>query len=148
MCLMILMASIKNLVGSYRPFFFEVCRPNLGLNCSLGSFIDKHFECTNYETSKYMLFDSRRSFPSGHVVVSVYSCLFFMYYLQTKLSKLPFLISVIHLLVSLWLVVCGISRITDNWHHVSDVIGGFLLTLPFVFYAVSKIIINQLMKLI
>lgn len=139
MCLMIFMASIKNLVGSHRPFFFQVCNPNLGLNCTLGSFVGQDYVCTNTETSSYMLFESSRSFPSGHVIVSVYSCFFLMWYLQTRLSKMSLTLALVHLLCSLWIVVCSVTRITDHWHHLSDVIGGLLLSLPFVFFAVSEL---------
>lgn len=132
------MATIKNLTGIQRPFFFEVCKPNLALNCTRGNYVSSEFECTNESVNEYMLSESTRSFPSGHVVSVVYSCGVLMWYLQVRTAKHRLLVSFLHLVCLLWIAVCSVTRITDNWHHVSDVLGGFLMTLPFIFYNVSR----------
>lgn len=135
--LIILMATIKNTSGVNRPFFFDICKPDLAVNCTLGTFVSADFKCTNSEVSDYILSESTRSFPSGHVVSVVYACCVFMWYMQTRISKLPLIMILIHLICLLWMAYCSVTRVTDNWHHVSDVVGGIVLTLPFVYYFVS-----------
>jgi membrane-associated phospholipid phosphatase len=142
--LIILMSTVKNLSGVHRPFFFDICKPNLGLNCTQGSYVSSEFECTNTEANAYVVSESTRSFPSGHVVSVVYSCAVLMWYLQAKISKFPLVVTFLHLICILWMTVCSVSRITDNWHHVSDVLGGLILTLPFVVYNVSFSVLNKL----
>lgn len=135
--LIVVMATLKNLTGVKRPFFFEICKPDLGINCTQGSYVSSDFKCTNENASAYMLSESMRSFPSGHVVSVVYPCVVFMWYLQTRISKLPNVVTFLHLICLVWMTVCCVTRVTDHWHHVTDVLGGIFLTLPFVFYNVS-----------
>lgn len=134
---MIVMVTFKNLAGALRPFFFDVCKPDLAMNCTRGTFISD-YQCTNLEVNAYTIFETGRSFPSGHVVVSVYACGFLMWYLQRRIFKLPLLLSFLHIVCLLWIAICSVTRITDHWHHLIDVFGGFVLTLPFVFYVVSN----------
>lgn len=138
--LIILMATVKNLSGVHRPFFLDLCKPDLAENCTQGTFINSNFTCTNKNVSAYLLSESTRSFPSGHVVSVVYACLFFMWYIQMRFNKNLLLITFVHLICLLWMAVCCVTRITDNWHHVSDVIGAILITIPFVIYSVSELL--------
>lgn len=135
--LIILMSTVKNLSGVQRPFFFDVCKPDLAVNCTSGSFVSSDFQCTNQNISAYILSESMRSFPSGHVVSVAYPSLVFMWYMQTRFSKHFALLTFSHLVCLLWLSVCSITRITDHWHHVSDVSGALIMTVPFVIYCVS-----------
>lgn len=134
---MILMDTIKNLRGALRPFFFDLCKPDLGANCIKGSFVSSDFTCTNPNVSEKYFNESRKSFPSGHVMASAYASLFLMWYLHKRVSRFPVLVTFLHLICLLWITICSVTRITDNWHHPVDVLGGFVLVLPFVFYAVS-----------
>lgn len=142
MSLMIVMASLKNLTGTFRPYFLDVCQPDLAQNCTTGSYISADFQCTNLNHSDYFLFEARRSFPSGHVVCSAFSCGVLMWYLQKRLTKIPLLLAFTHLVCVLWVMICSVTRITDNWHHPVDVLGGYIITLPFVIYLVSEINFN------
>lgn len=137
MCEMIFMLFVKNQLGVYRPFFLEVCQPDLAINCTTGTYIRADYECTNKQTLEILVTESKKSFPSGHVCVSVYSCFFLMWYLQTRFSKTPLYLTLLHLTCCLWIALCSVTRITDNWHHWFDVVGGAVLTLPFVVYSVS-----------
>lgn len=139
MALTIVFASTKNLMGSLRPHFFALCSPDLATNCTIGQYISSEFKCMNPLASEYQIFDVSRSFPSGHVVVSVFSTVSLMWYLHNRISDFPLLLAFTHLISILWMMLCAVTRITDNFHHVHDVIGGFLLTLPFVIYLVSKL---------
>lgn len=134
--LIILMATVKNLSGVHRPHFFDVCKPDLAENCQAGTFLNSSFHCTNHNVSEYLLSESTRSFPSGHVVSVVYPCLFFMWYMQKRIAKNLLLLTFIHLICLLWIAVCCVTRITDNYHHVYDVVGGILMTIPFVIFSV------------
>lgn len=131
------MSTVKNLSGVHRPFFFDICKPDLAVNCTNGAYISSDFQCKNQDASEYVLSESTRSFPSGHVVSVVYSCCVFMWYLQIRISKFPLLLTFTHLLCFLWMAVCSITRISDNWHFVTDVLGAIIMTLPFVIYVVS-----------
>jgi len=135
MVLMIFMGLLKNLVGAFRPFFFQVCQPDMAANCTIGSYIHSDYKCMNSAASETLLFEVRRSFPSGHAMASVYITFFFMRYLEARFSKCSITLMAVHLICITWVVICCASRITDHWHHAGDVIGGFILSLPFLFYA-------------
>lgn len=138
MILTIFMTLLKNLVGAHRPIFFQICQPDKAQNCTKGDYISPDYECTNPIATEFLLFEVRRSFPSGHAMTSVYMTLFFMRYLQARFSKCPLLLAAIHLICIAWVVLCCVSRITEHYHHVGDVIGGIILALPFLFYAVGN----------
>lgn len=129
---------LKNLIGAHRPIFFQICQPDKAVNCTIGHFVNSDYECTNPVATEFFLFEIRRSFPSGHAVVSVYITLFFMRYLQARFSKWPITLAAVHLFCLVWVTVCCVSRIIEHYHHVEDVIAGIILPLPFLFYAVSR----------
>lgn len=137
MILMTFNTLLKNLVGSLRPIFFQMCQPDIAANCSIGQFIS-NYKCTNPLASEFTLFEIGRSFPSGHATASVYITFFFMSYLQARFSNFPVTLSAIHFVCSIWVVVCCVSRITEHYHHVGDVIAGVILAIPFLFYSVSN----------
>ncbi|GIY06861.1 putative phosphatidate phosphatase [Caerostris extrusa] len=116
---------IKYTLGRLRPNFIDVCQSDF--NCS--SLDDPYmyitnYTCTNPET--YSVNDSRLSFPSGHSSIAGYVALFSIMYIHkyffcvyTRLLKR--ILQFILLLIATYTVV---SRIEDNKHHWSDVIGG------------------------
>lgn len=135
--LIIVMAAIKNTSSVQRPFFLDICKPDLAVNCTTGTFLSADYKCTNTEASDFMISETTRSFPSGHVVYVVYASCVFMWYLQRRISKFPLVLTLTHLLCLLWMAYCSVTRVTDNWHHVSDVIGSAVISLPFVLFNVS-----------
>lgn len=139
--LVIVSSTIKNLFGSLRPFFFDVCKPDGASNCTAGSIIER-YNCTNTEMSPYVVFESQRSFPSGHTYSVTYSSFVLIYYIQTRLREMPSKLFVVlmYLIILLWTSFCCVTRISDNWHHPIDVIGAIILTLPFSYYSVSNYI--------
>ncbi len=138
MLLMIFMTLLKNLVGGLRPIFLQLCQPDLAVNCSIGQFINSDFKCMNPTATEFTIFEIKRSFPSGHATASVYVTLFFMRYLEARFAKFRVTLSALHFSCSIWMVVCCVSRITEHFHHVGDVIAGIIIALPFVFYSVRK----------
>ncbi|XP_041455479.1 phospholipid phosphatase 3-like isoform X2 [Lytechinus variegatus] len=120
----------KNVVGRLRPHFLDICQPDFNnLTCSEGPrqiyIMD---DVCMPEDPKRML-EARRSFPSGHAAVAVYTMLFVVLYMQSRWSWrdtvfLRPLVQVIALFLALY--TC-LSRISDYKHHWSDVFGGAVM---------------------
>ncbi|WAR23794.1 PLPP1-like protein [Mya arenaria] len=118
---------VKNQLGSLRPNFFDVCRPNF--NRSLCPGYISEFTCTGSEHGAEEIRDSRQSFPSGHSSLSMYIAIYFSFYIQRRLQvtfsrTLKIFLQFGLVFLSL---ICGLGRIQDNKHHPADVIVGFLL---------------------
>jgi membrane-associated phospholipid phosphatase len=69
------------------------------------------------------------SFPSGHASFAFYTMLFLIVYLEARLFLLRFRYakSLIQMTAFIAAYITSISRITDNAHRSSDVIGGVVL---------------------
>ncbi|EMP37263.1 Tubulin beta chain [Chelonia mydas] len=94
----------KITVGRLRPHFLAVCRPDLLiLNCSRG-YVEE-YTCTAGPSEEK---EARKSFYSGHASFAMYSMTYLVFVL---------------LLLALY---TGLTRISDYWHHPSDVAVGFL----------------------
>ena len=68
------------------------------------------------------------SFPSGHSMISLCICGLLMYFVITKVKNKTLKIGLCILLTIIILLV-GISRIYVGVHYPSDVLGGYLLTI-------------------
>ncbi|GAB1601551.1 phospholipid phosphatase 1-like [Argonauta hians] len=113
----------KYFMGSMRPNFFAVCRPNV--NCSKDEFVF-NYTCTNTEFSARQKKDALLSFPSGHAAISVYTALYTVLYLElrfeVKVSRFfKASLQMALLVISAWSVI---TRVSDNKHHLLDVIVG------------------------
>jgi len=78
------------------------------------------------------------SFPSGHAMVSMafYGMLVYLIW-QTKISLNKKKIWTI--VLSVLILLIGISRIYLGVHYVSDIIGGFTLSLSYLIIATSLV---------
>lgn len=121
---------LKYGVGRLRPHFFAVCGVDVKkLNCSNGGFIT-NFECKS-EYPPQVVRNARESFPSGHTSVTTAAMLFCIFYVhdywRCALSYLfrP-LMQLIFILIALF---CSWTRVSDNMHHPTDVVGGILIGL-------------------
>lgn len=125
----------KSSTGVFRPHFYDVCRPNLTapamLECLSApyGFVEDP-QCTN-KLEPRKIKQARESFPSGHSACAVYALAFIYYYFTIRLATIlkdrP-VFRTIHLYgFLLFTVVCCATRVTDHWHHVSDVVGGVVL---------------------
>ncbi|UYI26606.1 phosphatidic acid phosphatase-like protein [Encephalitozoon cuniculi] len=105
----------KNLAGRLRPDFLSRCNPVAG-------------KCTG---NPLVVLDGRKSFPSGHTSIAACGFMFLALFIS-KESTLPglkakvgrssvFLLYFVFLMVP---VAVGTSRVMDNKHFISDVIGG------------------------
>ncbi|KAK3925438.1 Putative phosphatidate phosphatase [Frankliniella fusca] len=132
----------KYTIGRLRPHFISVCQPSI--DCTLIENQHKYFEsfeCTaNIGSPK--LKEARLSFPSGHSSLSAYAMLFLVFYIQSRItfkgSKLLRHAIQYSCLMFSWF--CALSRISNYWHHWSDVlsglfIGGIVAILTVVFVA-------------
>ncbi|XP_034104035.1 putative phosphatidate phosphatase [Drosophila albomicans] len=128
----------KLCIGRLRPHFFAVCQPRLedGSTCydaqNAGHYIT-NYSCSNPNISSFQLQQLNQSFPSGHASMIMYAMLYLAIYLQaalsTRISKL-----LKHLLQFLFVMFgwyVSLSRITDYWHHWSDVLAGVFLGVLF-----------------
>ncbi|ALC44262.1 CG11438 [Drosophila busckii] len=128
----------KLCLGRLRPHFFAVCQPMLpdGSSCqdaqNIGRYIDS-YSCSNANVTDHDYAQMNLSFPSGHASLIIYAMLYLAIYLQaalsTRISKL-----LKHLLQFLFVMFgwyVSLTRITDYWHHWSDVLAGVLLGVLF-----------------
>ncbi len=86
----------------------------------------------------FLVVETGYSFPSGHSMVSLsfYGLLIYFIYKYFKNKKLKnFLIT----LLSLIIVLIGVSRVYLGVHFVSDVISGFLLSLSYLIIFIKVI---------
>ncbi|XP_030371856.1 putative phosphatidate phosphatase [Scaptodrosophila lebanonensis] len=130
----------KNCIGRLRPHFYAACQPMLadGTSCAdvqnQGRYIDS-YTCTNANVTDFIFQQLNQSFPSGHASMMMYAMLYLAIYLQaalsTRISKL-----LKHLLQFLFVMLAwyaSLTRITDFWHHWSDVLSGVVLGAIFAF---------------
>ncbi|XP_053989535.1 phospholipid phosphatase 1-like isoform X1 [Hylaeus volcanicus] len=125
-CLIFLCDVMKTLIGEPRPHFLDTCKPLEAHNCTDGYV--RSYTCTNTNDSTWFISDSSKSFPSGHSALSMFATIFMVWYLQNRLPNRTFLLKPwLQCLISLWTVVCSLTRIGDNRHHWWDVLAGVVL---------------------
>ncbi|GMR32517.1 hypothetical protein PMAYCL1PPCAC_02712, partial [Pristionchus mayeri] len=128
---------VKCWVGRLRPHFLDVCKVDwTQVDCKTdpNTFIE---DIPCLQENKRRIRSSRTSFPSGHTCAAVFFWMWMVLYLKgiTRASSSRSLYWLKVLLLTLftsWTVVCAVTRVTDNWHHPTDVLGGFILALAFV----------------
>lgn len=122
----------KYTIGRLRPHFIDLCQPIInGGDCSsplnMGRYIEE-YSCSG-TASEFLMRETRLSFPSGHSSFSAYTLIYCALYLHARItcSKLNLFKSLIQfgLILLVWYI--GLSRITDNKHHWSDVLVGFTI---------------------
>ncbi|KAK7591109.1 hypothetical protein V9T40_002722 [Parthenolecanium corni] len=76
LCFTFLVVDVTKIIaGEPRPHFLDTCRPAEAANCTTGQYF-AHFTCTNAELKLSKVFDSYKSFPSGHAAFSFYAASF------------------------------------------------------------------------
>ncbi|XP_035734392.1 phospholipid phosphatase 1-like isoform X1 [Vespa mandarinia] len=117
---------MKIIIGEPRPHFFDTCQPLEARNCT-NEYI-KSYTCTNSIDSDWFITDSSKSFPSSHSALSVFTSIFIASYLQERMTNKTLLVKPwLQLLISMWAVICSLSRIADNRHHWWDVLAGLFI---------------------
>lgn len=127
-CVQIISEVMKLVGGRLRPHFFAVCDPDYSkFSCSDGYIVIPDSYCKG--TDEKRLIDARKSFPSGHAAIAGFGMIYLVIYLQVRFiwrrSKL--MVPTIQLgaiCLGSWIAM---SRVSDNKHHFSDVLGGAIL---------------------
>ncbi|XP_061181265.1 uncharacterized protein LOC133189879 [Saccostrea echinata] len=118
---------VKLFYGELRPNFFEACKPVWpNMNCS--SYVTD-FNCTG--SNRKAAIESMRSFPSSHAGITIFGMLYLIIFTQevfmNRRKQYHLGWAIFQWAGFLWAVYAGMSRITDNKHHIQDVIGGYII---------------------
>ncbi|CAH8616790.1 unnamed protein product [Schistosoma intercalatum] len=121
-------------LGRLRPHFWDICQPNVPVNCTG---LQTTYTCQG--TNSKLIADVFLSFMSGHASTASASLFFTVIYLQARLHLpvIPFLRPFLqYVLLSVLFYICA-TRVTDHYHHPTDVLAGAilgLLTSVFAFF--------------
>lgn len=130
---------IKWCIGDLRPHWLDVCNPAVppafpGIG-DTRVFYTADQVCTG---KKQALAQAQMGFPSGHSVCAFAGFVFLALYLNAKLYIVPLGYPgrrpahwklVVFAAPLLTAVLLSASKVSDGWHHVTDVIAGALIGL-------------------
>ncbi|KAH8863514.1 Phospholipid phosphatase 1 [Schistosoma japonicum] len=114
----------KYYLGRLRPHFWDICKPNVPVNCTG---LQTVYTCEG--DNQPLISDVFLSFMSGHASTASASLFFTVIYLQARLqlSLVPFLRPFLqYTLLAVLFYVCA-TRVTDHYHHPTDVLSGTIL---------------------
>ena len=160
LCCILLTDTIKFTVGKLRPHFLTVCNPEYNNICFdedayyidgsgddeeelLHEFYQKYVNetdvCSLEKTEA--LNEARLSFLSGHASYSFYFATFLIHFLNENTKHLKWsskIVPFIQLLVVMLASWISITRITDFYHHPSDVFCGACTGVSVAYYYYNK----------
>uniref|UniRef100_A0A0N4ZC84 AcidPPc domain-containing protein n=1 Tax=Parastrongyloides trichosuri TaxID=131310 RepID=A0A0N4ZC84_PARTI len=128
---------IKVSAGRLRPFYLDVCKPDVLLlngTCTGYEYIT-NFTCTG--TNKALIREASLSFPSGHSAISFFAATFFILYIQNRalvLRKYYLFPSALQFTALLVASFTAVSRIFDYHHHPEDVAVGIFIGVSFAYF--------------
>ncbi|KAM3718421.1 Phospholipid phosphatase [Dirofilaria immitis] len=137
-----MMEVLKCTFARLRPHFLSVCEPNWNeINCADPNTYIERINCMG--TNMHRIRVGRQSFPSGHTSAAVLLFTFFYFYLKgvvnaTRNKLLGIIRFLILFICGIWTVVVMITRITDNWHYPTDVLGGIILAISCAYIFIRK----------
>jgi len=119
----------KIIVAVPRPHFIETCIPDWqNINCSHNSgFIQfRRSLCLSNKTAA--VYDSMKSWPSGHAQLAAFAATFLMVYLEFQMKDENCLVLKrwLQSVLLIFPIYSSASRIHDYKHHVSDVVWGVI----------------------
>lgn len=121
----------KYSMGSLRPHFLSVCKPNITLDTGICGDSNNPVYITQYGCTgqEDMLRDTRLSFVSGHASMSAYSMCFTVIYIHRRMVTRNYRLvkPLIQVTCALFALFTSLSRISDHKHHSQDVLGGAIL---------------------
>ncbi|CAF0823964.1 unnamed protein product [Didymodactylos carnosus] len=141
----------KRTIGRLRPYYLTVCNPTWSaITCSknvttasgamlIPQYIWDH-QC-NPNVSLSILQEARLSFPSGHSSFATFSFIFLFVYFEARLvcPDIQFLKPFLQCLcVAIAFFTC-LSRVTDNKHHPTDVIGGAIIGFSIAIFTAVRV---------
>ncbi|CAH0695670.1 unnamed protein product [Spodoptera exigua] len=133
---LLIVETLKVIVGSPRPHFFDTCSPNEAQTCKESEYVPS-YTCTK----AHWLSQSDKSFPSGHTSLAVHAGVFLAYYLHRRTSA-TFKVMVLQVVFVTTALVCSVSRMTDHRHHWWDVLAGALIAAPVLIYTIRYLCNN------
>uniref|UniRef100_A0A0K8URV0 Putative phosphatidate phosphatase n=2 Tax=Bactrocera latifrons TaxID=174628 RepID=A0A0K8URV0_BACLA len=129
----------KYSIGRLRPHFFAVCQPAMtdGSTCNDSVNADRYIEefiCTGNATPR-MLKQMSLSFPSGHSSFACFAMVYITVYLEKRMTweRCKMVKHFIQFLLLMFAWYTGLTRISDNQHHTTDVLAGSAIG---AFYAI------------
>lgn len=128
---MILLLAIKD-----KKIGLAICL-NLAIEASLNALL-KNIIQRPRPSGIRLIIESGYSFPSGHSMASMafYGFLIYLIYKYVKNKKIKWtLISILSILIA----TIGLSRIYLGVHYISDVLGGFLISISYLIVYTSLI---------
>ncbi|GMR45609.1 hypothetical protein PMAYCL1PPCAC_15804, partial [Pristionchus mayeri] len=125
--------------GRLRPHFMDVCKP-VGYKCATPNDYIVNYTCSG--DNAFRIYETRLSFFSGHSSTAIYTALIMAIYLESRLApryrSAGIRRAVQILLVISALIVC-VSRVTDNFHHPTDVLVGIIFGAVMSVFTASKL---------
>ncbi|CAF3684099.1 unnamed protein product [Rotaria sp. Silwood1] len=138
-------------IGRLRPYYITICNPVWAyIQCTktlqtasgplvISQYITNHY-CNSTAPTKDLQ-EARLSFPSGHASYSTYAFIFLFVYFEARLvcPRIQFLKPFLQCLcIAIAFFTC-LSRVTDNKHHATDVIGGAIIGFCIAVFAAVRV---------
>lgn len=156
---LITVRATKNFAGRLRPYFFDVCQPQLletlggGLACehldapyaqNITSGYIEDYECYELAASAELLAMARQSFPSSYTATVVYAMCFIVFYLQSRLTTRALLLlkTLLQFGFLILAALVAIERFFTHQNHSTDILAGAVLgffTAAFTTIAVADV---------
>ncbi|CAF1314249.1 unnamed protein product [Rotaria sp. Silwood1] len=125
----------KVTVGRLRPHFIPSCFQKFSYKefCQDPNEWISNYTCLGESSHAVKerddVYDIRQSFPSGHASLSFYGLMFLALYIHKvwnyrNIGLFPYVMEMLCFALASYI---GITRITDNRHHPTDVLGGAIL---------------------
>ncbi|XP_064636869.1 phospholipid phosphatase 2-like [Lineus longissimus] len=135
---------IKIYCGRLRPNFLAVCDPDPATFICDGSDVNRYGYTEDYHCrgDPRLVKDARESFPSLHAASAAGSALYICAYLNAKITKpvLQPMRTLFQLLFVVLALVVSLQRITDNAHHWTDVLAGFIIGILGAIYTLHCVV--------
>jgi len=128
----------KYTIGRLRPNFFAMCALDFNsIDCgnSTHPVYVTNYTCLGQNNNPFQAKNARMSFVSGHSSISCSSAVFVILYIQARAAgplrrRLPdacYLVPLVQVLAASLALFTALTRVSDYWHHPTDVMAGALL---------------------
>ncbi|CAF3897689.1 unnamed protein product [Rotaria sordida] len=141
----------KRTIGRLRPYYITICNPIWAqIQCTktlqtasgplvVSQYITNH-RCDSTAPARDIQ-EAKLSFPSGHASYSTYAFVFLFVYFEARLvcPNIQFLKPFLQCLCIAVAFFTSLSRVTDNKHHATDVIGGAIIGFCIAVFAAIRV---------
>uniref|UniRef100_A0A0K0FUA6 AcidPPc domain-containing protein n=1 Tax=Strongyloides venezuelensis TaxID=75913 RepID=A0A0K0FUA6_STRVS len=138
---MVFMEITKLVIGRKRPFFMDVCKPSVGYTSCESKFdYITSYDCLGEDEELIKVVEM--SFFSGHASYSFFVATFLCIYLQIRFLKqnnLKLFTYLMQFVLVSYASVISYSRVTEHWHHWSDVLTGMIVGSSFAYIIIFKV---------